>query len=152
MDKVLEHHALVPDRLDLAQPLDHLVDGPDRPALAVALEDLVGIAAETLADPACRLADGGVVLADDARRHQRVAERRRITAGGVARVVERALAFADLLDGCEERVVLVRELDGLSRRSRFCAAPDEDRQARTLEAGCVVQGVVRSLEVEAVLA
>jgi len=56
--EVLEHHAVVADLLDLAQPLDDPVDGSHGAALAVALEHLVGGSAKPgTTGPAVRFAD-----------------------------------------------------------------------------------------------
>src|SRR6266496_4071842 len=72
--EVLEHHALVSDRLDLLQPFERLLDRPDGAALRVALQNLLGLAAEAGPNPPRRLLDLPFVAADDARRHERVAE------------------------------------------------------------------------------
>src|SRR4051794_40870331 len=152
MREVLQHDALVADLLDLLEAVDHLLDGPDRPELAVALEHLLGVPAEAQADAPCGLPYFTLVVADHARRHQRVAQRGRVAARALARLVELLLARTNFVRVGEEGVVLVRKphcgLDGAGLR----APADEDGEVWTGEAGRVVERVVLSLEIHYVLA
>src|SRR5580765_6912444 len=128
--EMLEHDPLVAELFDLLQMLDCLVDGSDRAALAIAQEHVLRIAAEARSDSAGGLVDLTLVTAENAWRHERVAECRRIAAPLLAGCVESLLALPHLVERSEERVVFVREADGRSRRSRLRAAADEDRQVR----------------------
>src|SRR5919201_6663317 len=110
--EVLEHDAVVTDLLDLSQPADHLIDRADGAEVAVALERLLGSAAEASAHPTRCFAEGGAVLAGDVRRHQRAAKRGGVAAGARACLVQPLFPLAGVFGRREGRVVLVGEADG----------------------------------------
>src|SRR5438105_2489841 len=149
--EVLQHHALEADRLDLPQPVDDPVDRADRPALAVALQHLVGLPAEAGSDPSGGLVQRRLVLTDHGGSHQGVAQRGRIAAGPLARLVELRLALAELVGRREEGVVLVGEADGRAGRSGPGAAPDEQGEVRTAQPRGIREPVVLAGEVDAFL-
>src|SRR3954447_17258362 len=136
--KVLQHDALEAERLDLFQSLNDLVDRAHRPAVGVALEHVLRVAAEAGGDALRRLLHLAVVAADDERRHQRVAQRRRVAPRALARVVEPLLALARFVERPEDAVVLVGVPHGGAGRARLGAPADEDRQPRAVQSRCVV--------------
>src|SRR5436190_2237224 len=93
-----------------------------------------------------------VVATHDERRHQRVAQRRRIASAALARFVEPLLALPRVVKRPEDAVVLVREAHCRTARPGLRAAADEDLQVRTLQAGRALQAVALAGEVDDVFA
>src|SRR5439155_913275 len=98
MREVLQHHAFVAELLDLLQALDHVLNCSDRAVFPVAVEDVLRLAAELRAHAPRRLEQLTFVPADHERRHQRAAERGRVAARALTRLVERPPALTDLVE------------------------------------------------------
>src|SRR6476469_3045072 len=100
--EMLQHDALVADLLDLLQALDRLLDRPDRAVLAVALEDVFRAPSEARTDALSRLRHLLFVPADDAGRHQRVAQGGGIAPAALAGFVEQLLALPRFVERAEQ--------------------------------------------------